>query len=324
MNILNDWKTMRGIPAGVVFNALAQLLPKIAYKAAGVSYLTDINTGFMTRMLESIFGPAGLGWRFDYSVDDLVIQAGEKRINAILKKGTFTYVLVDAMGNMREFSVSSAGSSDNSEDGYAIAGAITATLGQCISRLGWQNPVYCGQVSHTSIEEILRTHGVNFGALAIGEDMSVTGVVNSHILPSKATKADQKVGGSSAAPAASNASATNAPAGPTTASVTPVPSAKPAAAARPTATKAAAAAGKSVEAAPSVETPAAPATGAPASDDPAEYIIPMGNNQGRKLGEMTEKSLHWYAEQLQETDKTRELKQKAAALLKVRTPAAAN
>jgi hypothetical protein len=316
MNILNDWKTMRGIPAGVVFNALAQLLPKIAYKAAGVSYLTDINTGFMTRMLESIFGPAGLGWRFDYSVDDLVIQAGEKRINAILKKGTFTYVLVDAMGNMREFSVSSAGSSDNSEDGYAIAGAITATMGQCISRLGWQNPVYCGQVSHTSIEEILRTHGVNFGALAINEDMGVAGVVNSHILPSKANKTDQKTGGTTAASSAPVS--TTAPAN-TTAPVASAPAAKPAA--KPT-TKAPAAADKPVEAIPAAEPLAAPAASAPASDDPAEYIIPMGNNQGRKLSEMTEKSLRWYAEQLQETDKTRELKQKAAALLKVRAPAA--
>lgn len=328
MNILQDYKTLRGVPAGVMFNALSQLLPKTAYKAAGVSYLTDINTGFMTRMLESIFGPAGLGWKLEYDTDDLQVTVGEKnRINAVLKKGTFTYFLVGPDGIKYDYSVTSAGSSDNNEDGYAIAGAITATLGQCISRMGWQNPVYCGMASHTNIEQILRDYGINFGALTILEDMSVDKVVKSHILPGKANKAEKtEKAEAGASPAASMpaAAATTAPASTT---ATPKPAAvKPAAAkAAPAADKPAAAspapvAEKAVAAAPVAE---GAAEGPAASDDPAEFVITIGNNnKGKKLGELTDSQLTWYAEKLQATPSTAALKAKAAELLATRQAAA--
>jgi len=334
MNILQDFKTLRGVPAGVMFNALSQLLPKTAYKAAGVSYLTDINTGFMTRMLESIFGPAGLGWKFEYNTDDLQVTVGEKnRINAVLKKGTFTYFLVGPDGIKYDYSVTSAGSSDNNEDGYAIAGAITATLGQCISRMGWQNPVYCGMASHTNIEQILRDYGINFGALTILEDMSVDKVVKSYILAGKANKAEKTekaeavASSAGASPAASTpaAAATTAPASataaPKPATVKPgaAPKAAPAAD-KPAAVAPAQVAEKAVAATPVAE---GVAEGPAASENPAEFVITIGNNnKGKKLGELTDSQLTWYAEKLQATPSTAALKAKAAELLATRQAAA--
>lgn len=323
MNILQDYKTLRGVPAGVMFNALSQLLPKTAYKAAGVSYLTDINTGFMTRMLESIFGPAGLGWKFEYDTDDLQVTVGEKnRINAVLKKGTFTYFLVGPDGIKYDYSVTSAGSSDNNEDGYAIAGAITATLGQCISRMGWQNPVYCGMASHTNIEQILRDYGINFGALTILEDMSVDKVVKSHILPGKANKAEKtEKAEAGASPAGASPTASTPVAATTTAPVSTTAAPKPAAV-KPAAAKAAPAADKPAAAAPAPVAEGA-AEGPAASDDPAEFVITIGNNnKGKKLGELTDSQLTWYAEKLQATPSTAALKAKAAELLATRQAAA--
>lgn len=323
MNILQDFKTLRGVPAGVMFNALSQLLPKTAYKAAGVSYLTDINTGFMTRMLESIFGPAGLGWKFEYDTDDLQVTVGEKnRINAVLKKGTFTYFLVGPDGIKYDYSVTSAGSSDNNEDGYAIAGAITATLGQCISRMGWQNPVYCGMASHTNIEQILRDYGINFGALTILEDMSVDKVVKSHILPGKANKAEKtEKAEAGASPAGASPTASTPVAATTTAPVSTTAAPKPAAV-KPAAAKAAPAADKPAAAAPAPVAEGA-AEGPAASDDPAEFVITIGNNnKGKKLGELTDSQLTWYAEKLQATPSTAALKAKAAELLATRQAAA--
>ena len=165
--------TIRGVPLGEIFNQLAELFedPQ-AYKEAGVSYLTDINTGYMYRRLEQVFGTVGVGWKLEFDPVHLQLETTGKQSKAILTYSEFCFLLVDKEAFKAEWRrVPTAGSSVNNEPGYAITGAMTSSISKAIAMMGFQNSVYIGLVNHRNISKVLKQYGSGFGQMkAAGEN----------------------------------------------------------------------------------------------------------------------------------------------------------
>ena len=158
---LKDIKTLTGMTLGEVTTKLDAELPKDAYKAVpGAADLTDIDPGYMRKVLNGVFGMCGVGWGYKYdSADMLVITDNRPRSNgngtrtvhvATLKRLTFWYKLISE-GKEVTCEIDASGGSDNDVEAYAMKGAITNALGNAASNIGFQESVYLGHRSHKTV-----------------------------------------------------------------------------------------------------------------------------------------------------------------------------
>jgi pyruvate/2-oxoglutarate dehydrogenase complex dihydrolipoamide acyltransferase (E2) component len=150
-------KTLLGIEQSDLPAILDAQLPPDAYKAVpGATGLTDIDPGYMRKVLNENFGLCGIGWGYTYDPTDLHTEieeraraSGGKRrvVMANLKKLIFWYAM-DNQGQIVKAEVPSSGGSENDVEAYAMSGSITNALGKAVSNIGFQESVYLGKRSH--------------------------------------------------------------------------------------------------------------------------------------------------------------------------------
>jgi hypothetical protein len=100
--------TLTGVPVSQIVEKLAKPFEPQAYKGVpGGADLTDINTGYMIERATQVFGLRGLGWKLEYSPENMVFFGlGEaKRVTAHLKYAVFCYALVDERGELRWYPI---------------------------------------------------------------------------------------------------------------------------------------------------------------------------------------------------------------------------
>lgn len=160
MDAIQSYKTLTGLTLEQVAKKLDAELPKDAYKAVpGAAGLTDIDPNYMRQVLNETFGICGLGWGYSYAPDDMTVVIEERttrdgkkrRVHvAALKHLRFWYKLQS--GNTTHIcEISASGGSDNEVESYAMSGSITNALGKAVSNLGFQESVYLGRRSHTTV-----------------------------------------------------------------------------------------------------------------------------------------------------------------------------
>jgi hypothetical protein len=149
--------TLTGVPVSQIMEKLAEPFDPQAYKGVpGGADLTDINTGYMIERATQIFGLRGLGWKLEYSPENLVfIGLGEgKRVTAHLKYAVFSYALVNEQGEICWYPIIT-GAANTNDFAYAEEGARTAAIGAALKSLCFQLPVYKGQLDHHNAGKLL-------------------------------------------------------------------------------------------------------------------------------------------------------------------------
>ena len=153
--------TMTGKTLDQVKEILTAPLEDGAYKSVpGATGLTNIDPAYLREKLTEAFGLCGSGWWFGFGDDGLEVLYVEKTYKRNTPK---EYKITEARAIIRKFElfytyrweeggeplistgVLSAGSSDDSDPGNAIKGAITNALGKAASMLLWQLDVYKGK-----------------------------------------------------------------------------------------------------------------------------------------------------------------------------------
>jgi uncharacterized protein (DUF3820 family) len=159
--MLDEWKTLTGVPAGEIGERLAEPFEDAgAYKpisggTAGAAGLTDIDTAWMIKRLNEVFGPYGLGWTLDWDAEDVIISGEPKRPTVAVRRAEFTYLLVDEGGNERFCGAPCSGGSQN-ELPFALKGMETSAIGNAVSKMRFQELVYMGKLSHRNVREFLK------------------------------------------------------------------------------------------------------------------------------------------------------------------------
>lgn len=185
VNLTQKLFTLTGLTLADALLGLSEILPARAYKkVSGVgANLTDINPAFLTMRLNEIFGPAGIGWKFDYDQADLsmVEKIRTKRSNGeqytvtvcTIKKVTFQYRYVTESGDMFwSDPVVSNGGADNEIPEWAMRGALTNAIGGAASKINWQIGVYMGYVDHDNAAAQYAKQQAQRGATGSGQQKS--------------------------------------------------------------------------------------------------------------------------------------------------------
>lgn len=151
-------KTITGLSIDDLRKKLDEPLPETAYgQLPGAARLTEIDAGHMKHCLNTVFGLCGTGWGYSYdpgSIEMWDINEGNKFNwhGALIKDGTFWYVLVDNEGKRNEFTVHATGGSENQRFEYALKGSVTNMIGHAVSQLGFQESVYMGNRSFETVQ----------------------------------------------------------------------------------------------------------------------------------------------------------------------------
>jgi predicted nucleic acid-binding Zn finger protein len=160
LNVNQAWTTLTGRPLGEVIQALKAVLPPAAYKPVpGSPGLTDIDPSYLTEKATDLFGPAGLGWFYQYEPRDLEVVALDKTrkngggeyttFEANLLHFSLYFRYLDADGELRlSEPILATGGNTNENRSYAIRGALTNAIGAAFAKLCWQLPVYQGLLDH--------------------------------------------------------------------------------------------------------------------------------------------------------------------------------
>lgn len=162
--------TLTGVPVSQIVEKLAEPFDPQAYKGVpGGADLTDINTGYMIERATQVFGLRGLGWKLEYSPENMVfIGLGEgKRVTAHLKYAVFSYALVNEQGETCWYSIIT-GAANTNDFAYAEEGARTAAIGAALKSLCFQLPVYKGQLDHHNAGKLLGSNSQPGGVLPGG------------------------------------------------------------------------------------------------------------------------------------------------------------
>jgi hypothetical protein len=149
--------TLTGVPVSQIVDRLAEPFEPQAYRGVpGGADLTDINTGYMIERATQVFGLRGLGWKLEYSPENmLLIGLGEgKRLTAHLKYAVFSYALANEQDEVSWYSIITGGASTN-DFAYAEEGARTAAIGAALKSLCFQLAVYKGQLDHHNATQLL-------------------------------------------------------------------------------------------------------------------------------------------------------------------------
>jgi hypothetical protein len=147
------WKTITGMTIDNLRAALDKELPADAYKEIpGQAYLTDINSGYMKKCLNDVFGICGLGWGYKYSPEDLLFQnaTNDGWTAVLLRTGTFWFKMVADDYEQHTITITASGGSENNLPQYALKGAITNMISNAVSQIGFQESVYMGKRSHNT------------------------------------------------------------------------------------------------------------------------------------------------------------------------------
>ncbi len=160
MDNIQSYTTLTGLTLAQVAEKLDAELPKDAYTAVpGAAGLTDIDPNYMRKVLNETFGMCGIGWGYSYEPGDLVVTVEERKIKAggvrrvhvaSLKRLRLWYKL-NGPAAIHICDVYASGGSDNDVEGYAMSGSITNAIGKAVSNLGFQESVYLGKRSHTTV-----------------------------------------------------------------------------------------------------------------------------------------------------------------------------
>ena len=162
--------TLTGVPVSQIVEKLAEPFDPQAYKGVpGGADLTDINTGYMIERATQVFGLRGLGWKLEYSPENMVfIGLGEgKRVTAHLKYAVFSYALVNEQGEVCWYPIIT-GAANTNDFAYAEEGARTAAIGAALKSLCFQLPVYKGQLDHHNAGKLLGSGSQPGGVLPGG------------------------------------------------------------------------------------------------------------------------------------------------------------
>jgi hypothetical protein len=160
MDNIQSYTTLTGLKLAQVAEKLDAELPKDAYTAVpGAAGLTDIDPGYMRKVLTEIFGMCGIGWGYSYEPNDLVVTVEERtnkenkkrRVHVASLKRLCLWYKLNGTGVVHICNVYASGGSDNDVEGYAMSGAITNAIGKAVSNLGFQESVYLGKRSHTTV-----------------------------------------------------------------------------------------------------------------------------------------------------------------------------
>ena len=160
MDNIQSYTTLTGLTLAQVAEKLDTELPKDAYTAVpGAAGLTDIDPNYMRKVLNEIFGMCGIGWGYSYDPNDLVVAVEERKVKAggtrrvhvaSLKRLRLWYKL-NGTNVVHICDVYASGGSDNDVEGYAMSGSITNAIGKAVSNLGFQESVYLGKRSHSTV-----------------------------------------------------------------------------------------------------------------------------------------------------------------------------
>ena len=156
---LKNLRTLTGFSLEQLIAEFDKELPADAYKPVpGGANLTDIDPGYMKRVLNQVFGTCSMGWGYTYDPANLTVEAGMKKGNkgdypavfATLSHLTFWYKMVGG-DQVHTFTIDASGGSDNGVAAYAMKGAITNAIGNAVSQMGFQESVYLGMRSHITV-----------------------------------------------------------------------------------------------------------------------------------------------------------------------------
>jgi hypothetical protein len=155
-------KTLTGMTLEDVAVRLDEQLPADAYKPVpGGADLTDIDPNFMRKVLNDVFGVCGYGWGYDYDASTIRSRT-DVRTNRSGKEYTVIIVTLSFLelwyklvieDEVLVCNVPATGSSENSNDAYALKGALTNAIGNAVSNIGFQQSVYLGKRDHRTVRK---------------------------------------------------------------------------------------------------------------------------------------------------------------------------
>jgi len=141
---------------------LDEQLPADAYKPVpGGADLTDIDPNHMRKVLNEVFGVCGYGWGYDYDASTIRSRT-DVRTNRSGKEYTVIIVTLSFLefwykliidDDVLVCNVPATGSSENSNDAYALKGALTNAIGNAVSNIGFQQSVYLGKRDHRTVKK---------------------------------------------------------------------------------------------------------------------------------------------------------------------------
>ena len=155
-------KTLTGLTLEEVAQRLDEQLPADAYTPVpGGADLTDIDPNHMRRVLNEVFGVCGYGWGYDYdpatirSRTDVRTNRSGKEYTVIIVTLSFLnfWYKLDDGDEVVVCHVPATGSSENSNDAYALKGALTNAIGNAVSNIGFQQSVYLGKRDHRTVRK---------------------------------------------------------------------------------------------------------------------------------------------------------------------------
>ena len=155
-------KTLTGMTLEEVSVRLDEQLPQDAYKPVpGGADLTDIDPNHMRKVLNEVFGVCGFGWGYDYDASTIRSRT-DVRTNRSGKEYTVIIVTLSFLelwyklvidDEVLVCNVPATGSSENSNDAYALKGALTNAIGNAVSNIGFQQSVYLGKRDHRTVKK---------------------------------------------------------------------------------------------------------------------------------------------------------------------------
>jgi hypothetical protein len=156
-------KTLEGFTPEEAFKVLATPLPPECYKPVpGGADLTDFDPVARDVVLNRVFGPCGVGWSYAYdqiTVEPFTRKSGSAAFRAFIPKLELRVLwVVDGQETWSE-SIPVAGSSINSEVGYAAKGAATSAISGAASHLGFQQLVYQGKLTERTAKAAYQKYG---------------------------------------------------------------------------------------------------------------------------------------------------------------------
>jgi len=144
--------TLTGLTIDELLVRLDEELPSDAYSPVpGSPDLTDIDAGFMRKVLTKCFGLCGVGWGYMYDPVNLHLNQFDRPCVSLTEL-VFWYVMVDARGERQRYEIQATGGSENRNLAFAMKGAVTNAIGHAVSNLGFQESVYLGRRSHRLLD----------------------------------------------------------------------------------------------------------------------------------------------------------------------------
>ena len=156
-------KTLEGYTPEEAFKILATPLPPECYKPVpGGADLTDIDPIARDVVMNHVFGPCGVGWSYTYdqiTVEPFTRKGGSSAFRAFIPKLELRALWTINGEKVWSEPIPVAGSSINSEVGYAAKGAATSAISGAASHLGFQQLVYQGKLTERTAKAAYAKYG---------------------------------------------------------------------------------------------------------------------------------------------------------------------